>query len=67
MAKAKGEHVWVWLDDPTFGPLQHIGTLSPGDMGSVRFSYEPGWLDHVMQFPVDPDTPKSIDKVQPVH
>lgn len=55
MAKTKGEHLWVWLDDPTFCPLQQIGTLSLGDMGSVRFSYESGWLDHVMQFPVDPN------------
>ena len=35
MAKAKGEHIWVWLDDPAFGPLQHIGILSRGDRGSV--------------------------------
>jgi serine/threonine-protein kinase HipA len=54
MVKAKGEHMWVWLDDPTFGPLQHIGKLYLGDKGSVRFEYEQGWLVHVMQFPVDP-------------
>lgn len=27
MAKAKGEHIWAWLDGPAFGPLQHIGTF----------------------------------------
>lgn len=54
MAKAKGEQLWVWLDDPTFGSLQHVGTLSLGDSGSVRFEYKPEWLVHVMQFPVDP-------------
>lgn len=55
MAKAKGEHIWVWLDDPAFGPLQHIGTLSRGDRGSVRFAYEPTWLKHAHAFPLDPE------------
>jgi serine/threonine-protein kinase HipA len=55
MAKAKGEQIWVWLDDPAFGPLQHIGILSRGDRGSVRFAYEPAWLKHAHAFPLDPE------------
>ena len=55
MAKAKGESLWVWLDDPAFGPLQRIGTLSRGDRGSVRFAYEPSWLKHAHAFPLDPE------------
>jgi serine/threonine-protein kinase HipA len=55
MAKAKGEHIWIWLDDPAFGPLQHIGILSRGDRGSVRFAYEPTWLKHAHAFPLDPE------------
>lgn len=55
MAKAKGDQIWVWLDDPAFGPLQHIGTLSRGDRGSVRFAYEPTWLKHAHAFPLDPE------------
>ena len=55
MARAKGDHIRVWLDDPAFGPLQHIGTLSRGDRGSVRFAYEPAWLRHAHAFPLDPE------------
>lgn len=55
MAKAKGEQISVWLDDPVFGPLQHIGTLSRGDRGSVRFAYEPTWLKLAHAFPLDPE------------
>ncbi|MCX5839818.1 MAG: HipA N-terminal domain-containing protein [Deltaproteobacteria bacterium] len=54
MAKSSGEQIWVWLDNPAYGPLQQIGTLSHGDRGSVRFSYEPGWLKHAHAFPLDP-------------
>ncbi|KAF0221589.1 MAG: serine/threonine-protein kinase [Geobacteraceae bacterium] len=54
MAKASGEHIWVWLDDPAFGLLQHIGTLSRGERGSVRFAYETAWLKHAHAFPLDP-------------
>lgn len=43
----------VWLDDPSFGPLQKIGTLSRGDRGSIRFAYYPAWLDHAHAFPLD--------------
>jgi serine/threonine-protein kinase HipA len=55
MAKSSGEQIWVWLDDPAYGPLQQIGTLSRGDRGSVRFSYEPGWLKHAHAFLLDPE------------
>jgi serine/threonine-protein kinase HipA len=55
MAKAAQEQIWVWLDDPTFGPLQHIGTLSRGDRGSVRFAYNQTWLKHAHAFPLDPE------------
>jgi serine/threonine-protein kinase HipA len=55
MAKVPGEQLWVWLDDPAFGPLRHIGTLSRGERGSVRFAYEPSWLRHAHSFPLDPE------------
>ena len=55
MAKSNREQVWVWLDDPAFGPLQHIGILSKGDRGSVSFSYEPAWLKKTHAFQLDPE------------
>lgn len=55
MAKIQGEQIWVWLDDPTFGPLQHIGSLFRGDRGSVRFSYDLVWLKKAHAFPLDPE------------
>ena len=55
MAKVRGEQIWVWLDDPSFGPLQRIGTLSRGDRGSVRFAYDPAWLKKAHAFPLDPE------------
>lgn len=55
MAKGENERLWVWLDDPAFGPLQRIGTLSRGDRGSVRFAYEAAWLEHAHAFPLDPE------------
>ena len=55
MARAANEQIWVWLDDPAFGPLQHIGTLSRGDRGSVRFAYNKTWLMHAHTFPLDPE------------
>lgn len=55
MARKNREQVWVWLDDPAFGPLQHIGTLSKGDRGSVSFEYEPVWLKQAHAFPLDPE------------
>lgn len=55
MAKLRGEQIWVWLDDPSFGSLQRIGTLSRGDRGSVRFAYDPAWLKQAQAFPLDPE------------
>ena len=55
MAKTNREQVWVWLDDPAFGPLQHIGILSKGDRGSVSFEYQPAWLEHAHAFQLDPE------------
>jgi serine/threonine-protein kinase HipA len=55
MAKIRGEQIWAWLDDPSFGPLQRIGTLSRGDRGSVRFAYDPAWLKQAQAFPLDPE------------
>jgi serine/threonine-protein kinase HipA len=55
MAKPGGEEIRVWLDDPAYGALQQVGTLSRGDRGSVRFSYEPGWLKQAHAFPLDPE------------
>jgi serine/threonine-protein kinase HipA len=56
MAKATNrQQLWVWLDDPTFGALQQIGTLSKGDRGSVSFAYDAQWLDHAHAFQLDPE------------
>lgn len=55
MARIKDEQLWVWIDDPSFGPLQQIGTLSRGDRGSVRFAYDPTWLKMTHAFPLDPE------------
>lgn len=55
MAKPSKDQLWVWLDDPAFGPLQQIGTLSRGDRGSVRFAYNQTWLNHAHAFPLDPE------------
>ena len=55
MARTRNEEIWVWLDDPAFGPLRHIGTLARGDRGSVRFAYESTWLKNAHAFPLDPE------------
>lgn len=54
MTKTAFDQLAVWLDDPAFGPLQRIGTLSRGDRGSIRFAYDPAWLNHAQAFPLDP-------------
>ena len=48
------ERLWVWLDNPAFGPCQHIGTLSKGDRDSVRFAYASAWLRNPSAFELDP-------------
>ena len=55
MPRPEEEQLWVWLDDPAFGPLQHIGRLTRGVRGSVRFAYEPAWLKQAHAFPLDPE------------
>ncbi len=49
------EQLWVWLDDPAFGSLQHIGTLSRGNRGSISFAYNSEWLNHAQAFTLDPE------------
>lgn len=44
----------VWLDDPTFGPLQQIGTLHKVGHGGVRFAYTEKWLKNPLAFKLDP-------------
>ena len=65
MARAKGEQLWVWIDDPAFGPLQRIGILSRGDRGSVRFAYEQAWLKHAHAFALDPELELSAGEFFP--
>lgn len=55
MARVRNESLLVWIDDPAFGPLQRIGTLSHGDRGSIRFAYDPQWLQHSQSFSLDPE------------
>ena len=65
MAKKNREQVWAWLDDPVLGPLQHIGTLSKGDRGSVSFEYDAAWLEHAHAFPLDPELDMFPGEVYP--
>jgi serine/threonine-protein kinase HipA len=44
----------VWLDDPAFGPCQHIGALHKIGHGGVRFTYTDAWLKNPMAFKLDP-------------
>ncbi len=54
VASATPDQLAVWLDDPLFGPLSRIGTLSRSGLDSVRFSYEAGWLKNPVAFQLDP-------------
>lgn len=45
----------VWLDDPTFGPLTHLGRLHRSGLESVRFEYSPQWLKNPAAFALDPE------------
>lgn len=49
------EGLEVWLDDPTFGPLTHLGRLHRVGMESVRFEYSPLWLRNPAAFALDPE------------
>lgn len=44
----------VWLDDPAFGPLQHIGLLHKVGSNAVRFTYAHAWLRNPLAFQLDP-------------
>lgn len=45
----------VWLDDPSFGPLTHLGRLHRSGRESVRFEYSPLWLKSPTAFALDPE------------
>jgi len=62
---ATTEKLAVWLDDPAFGPLSHIGTLSRTGMDSVRFSYEDTWLNNPIAFQLDPSLSLSAGEFFP--
>lgn len=49
------EGLEVWLDDPTFGPLTHLGRLHRAGQDSVRFEYSPLWLKNAAAFALDPE------------
>ena len=49
------EGLEVWLDDPTFGPLTHLGRLHRAGQDSVRFEYSPLWLKNAVAFALDPE------------
>lgn len=66
MAKVKDEKLLVWLDDPAYGPLQQIGTLSKGERGTVRFAYQQEWLRHTHAFPLDPELDLTPGEFYPV-
>lgn len=56
MAKLSSQdQLLVFLDDPGFGPICNIGTLTRGDRGSIRFTYNQSWLDQSNSFPLDPE------------
>lgn len=55
----------VWLDDPSFGPLSRIGTLSRAGHHSVRFEYEKAWLNRPAAFQLDPDLSLSEGSFHP--
>lgn len=59
------DHVQVYLDDPSFGPLNNIGTLARGDRGSIRFTYNLSWLDQANSFPLDPELDLSPGEFYP--
>lgn len=48
------ESLEVWLDADFVGERLRVGTLAH-DRGTVRFSYEPAWLQHPLAFALDPD------------
>lgn len=55
MSRKSTEQLWVWLDDPSIGPLQQLGTLSKGQRGTLSFAYTPTWLEQKNSFELDPE------------
>ena len=49
------EGLEVWLDDPAFGALAHLGRLHRVGRESVRFEYSPLWLKNPAAFALDPE------------
>lgn len=43
----------VWLDDPTFGALAHLGRLHRVNQDTVRFEYASQWLQRPEAFALD--------------
>ena len=48
------ESLEVWLDADFVPEHQRVGTLSH-DRGTVRFHYDPSWLQHDLSFALDPN------------
>lgn len=48
------ESLEIWLDADFVAERLRVGTLAH-DRGTVRFSYEPTWLQHPVSFALDPD------------
>ena len=48
------ESLEVWLDADFLPQRVSVGRLGH-DRGVVRFSYDPGWLQHPLSFSLDPD------------
>lgn len=48
------ESLEVWLDADFVADRLRVGTLAH-DRGTVRFRYEPAWLQHAVSFALDPD------------
>lgn len=55
----------MWLDDPNFGPMAHIGTLSRSGLDAVRFAYNPSWLANPAAFQLDPSLALSAGEFFP--
>ena len=49
------EGLEVWLDDPAFGSLAHLGRLYRVGRESVRFEYSSAWLKNPTAFALDPE------------
>ena len=55
----------VWLDDPAFGSLARVGTLTRSGSDAVRFTYETAWLTHPAAFQLDPSLSLSVGEFFP--